>query len=134
MDLEVIGRTTKLSFPEIGLNNISAKVDTGAYTSSIHCGSIEKINEKQVRCIFLDAENKSFSGMEYTFDIIKEVSVKSSNGIKERRIVIQTKVVVNEKEFDIYLTLTDRKDMKFPVLLGRKFLKNRFLVDVSISI
>lgn len=134
MDLEVIGRTTKLSFPEIGLNNISAKVDTGAYTSSIHCGSIEKINEKQVRCIFLDAENKSFSGKEYTFDIIKEVSVKSSNGIKERRIVIQTKVVVNEKEFDIYLTLTDRKDMKFPVLLGRKFLKNRFLVDVSISI
>ena len=134
MDLEVIGRTTKLSFPEIGLNNISAKVDTGAYTSSIHCGSIEKINEKQVRCIFLDAEYKSFSGMEYTFDIIKEVSVKSSNGIKERRIVIQTKVVVNEKEFDIYLTLTDRKDMKFPVLLGRKFLKNRFLVDVSISI
>lgn len=134
MDLEVIGRTTKLSFPEIGLNNISAKVDTGAYTSSIHCGSIEKINEKQVRCIFLDAENKSFSGKEYTFDIIKEVSVKSSNGIKERRIVIQTKVVVNEKEFDIYLTLTDRKDMKFPVLLGRRFLKNRFLVDVSISI
>lgn len=134
MDLEVIGRTTKLSFPEIGLNNISAKVDTGAYTSSIHCGTIEKIDEKQVRCIFLDAENASFSGKEYIFEIVKEVSVKSSNGIKERRIVIQTKVVVNEKEFDIYLTLTDRKDMKFPVLLGRKFLKNRFLVDVSISI
>lgn len=134
MDLEVIGRTTKLSFPEIGLNNISAKVDTGAYTSSIHCGSIEKINEKQVRCIFLDSENASFTGKEYIFEVVKEVSVKSSNGIKERRVVIQTKVVVNEKEFDIYLTLTDRKDMKFPVLLGRKFLKNRFLVDVSISI
>lgn len=134
MNLEVIGRTMKLSFPEIDLDKISAKVDTGAYTSSIHCGSIEKIGEKQVRCIFLDADSRGYSGKSYTFDIVKEVNVKSSNGIKERRIVIQTKVVVNEKEFDIYLTLTDRKDMKFPVLLGRKFLKNRFLVDVSISI
>ena len=62
-------------------------------------------------------------------DILKKV--KSSNGIIQLRASIQVVVSFFGKNYKTVISLTDRSDMKYPMLIGRKFLTNRFLVDVS---
>lgn len=59
--------------------------------------------------------------------------VKSSNGTTQDRIFIKTLLQLFGLEFETELSLTDRKSMKYPMLIGRKFLENRFIVDVSLS-
>jgi hypothetical protein len=57
--------------------------------------------------------------------------VKSSNGIVENRFLIATEILIFDKKYPIRLTITERGSMKYPVLLGRKFLSNKFVVDTS---
>ena len=132
-ELDVIGRAEIVDFPEIGLKNVAAKIDTGAYTSSIHCKEIIRIDEKTVECTFLDEEHDAYAGKKHQFEILDEKNVKSSNGEIEKRFMIVSTIQIFGKTHPILLTLTDRAVMRFPVLLGRKFIKNKYLVDVSLK-
>lgn len=116
--------------PSFKLKELEAKIDTGAYTSSIHCCLIE-VNDKTVTCIFLDEDHPNYTGKKHTFPILKSVIVKSSNGMEEERIMIATEIVVLGRLYRIQLTLTNRSNMNYPLLLGRKFLKGKFIVDVT---
>lgn len=129
-NLSVIGRRELVDFPKLALKNIEAKVDTGAYTSSIHCSSIT-IDGEQVTCIFLDPSHALYTGELMTFKIRKKVMVRSSNGTEEKRVVIKTKIHLMGETFRIRLTLTDRSNMNYPILIGRRFLRKKFLVDVN---
>lgn len=131
--LSIIGRAEIVDFPSIGLSKVHAKVDTGAYTSCIHCKSIERIDEQTVRCIFLDEEHDAFAGREHDFVVIDDVIVKSSNGEKEKRVLIKSDITILGDTHEILLTLTDRAVMKYPVLLGRRFLNEKYLVDVRLK-
>jgi len=130
----MIGRSDKGDFPEFELTDIDVKIDSGAYTSSIHCGNIEEYIKNGIRYIqftLLDPNhelynNKVFSSKNYTTKV-----VKSSNGATEERYAIQTEIILFEKKYTIDLTLSQRSDMKFPVLLGRKFLNKQFIIDPS---
>jgi len=126
----IIGRRELVKFPELSLQVLDAKIDTGAYTSSIHCHSIH-IEEDTVTCVFLDPEHPNYTGKAHTFPITKKVKVRSSNGEQEERAMIQTNIEVLGATYNIRLTLTDRSDMRYPVLIGRYFLKKKFLVDVT---
>jgi hypothetical protein len=128
---KTIGRSEKVDFPLLEIENLKVKVDTGAFTSSIHCSTILKIDDHLVRCVFLDPSFEQYTGKEHVFEILKEVDVKSSNGYAERRFMIRTKIQLLDDEYDIDLTLTHRHEMKYPALIGRKFLHGRFLVDVD---
>jgi hypothetical protein len=129
-----IGRFDKADFPELSLEDIDVKIDSGAYTSSIHCSNIEEITvdgESLIRFQLLDEEHpfynhKSFDTKNYSSKI-----VKSSNGISEKRFMIQTEIIIFNKKLPIFLTLSERKDMKFPILLGRKFLNKKFVIDTA---
>ncbi|MGK0422163.1 MAG: hypothetical protein ACJAT9_001848, partial [Polaribacter sp.] len=57
----------------------------------------------------------------------------SSNGVSEMRFMILTEIFIFNKTFPIYLTLSERKDMKFPILLGRKFLNKKFVIDTTMK-
>lgn len=127
----IVGRREKVNFFALGLKNIDAKIDTGAYTSSIHCASIQEIDNK-LYCKFIDTSEGVRQIRELVFDSYNIAVVKSSNGITELRYQIITTVQFGEKEYAIELTLTDRAEMKYPVLIGRKFLKKKFIVDVSL--
>lgn len=129
-EIHIIGRREYVALPGLALEKIEAKVDTGAYTSSIHCESIE-IDGDRVHCVFLDPSHPSYTGKKLTFEILKKVTVRSSNGMEENRVMIGSEIVVLGRLYRIKLTLTDRSNMNFPLLLGRKFLKNKFLVDVN---
>ncbi len=125
-----IGRIDKADFPELNLFDIEVKVDTGAYTSSIHCKNM-KVEENYLKCTFLDEEHPSYHEKEIVFDEYDVKVVKSSNGQSEARYRIQTEIVLFGKTQNIYLTLSDREEMRFPVLLGRNFLSKKYMVDIN---
>ena len=130
----IIGRKDIADFEKLQLLGIEVKIDTGAYTSSFHCHKIEKVvkeGREWVRCNFLDPGHPQFHEKEFCFEIYKVRKVKSSNGIVEERFSIITEITIFKKKYPIELTLTERTDMKHPVLLGRKFLSKKFLVDTS---
>jgi hypothetical protein len=130
MNKQIIGRVDILDFPELGLSKIDVKIDTGAYTSAIHCSKITEKNNVLL-CTFFSEGNPNFSNKTILFTNFSKTDVKSSNGFKENRYKIKSEVVFFGKTYKIYLTLSTRDDMKFPVLIGRQFLKDKFLVDVT---
>ena len=115
----------------LGFNELIVKIDTGAYTSSIHCSEILHEDSNHVSCVFLDKDHSQYTGEAHQFEVVKEIEVKSSNGISERRPMIKTTIEIFGEEEEILLTLTNRGDMKFPILLGRRFLHKKYIVDVS---
>ncbi|MFO7799703.1 ATP-dependent zinc protease [Rhodohalobacter sp.] len=130
----IIGRLEKIDFPEFSISNLEAKIDTGAYTSSLHCHHLEQIKsngENWVQFILLDPKHPEYEKNPFSAPIHKIRKVKSSNGQIQERFTIKRKIRFFGKIHTIELTLTDRSEMKFPVLIGRKFLSNKFLVDVS---
>lgn len=127
---KVIGRIDKADFPLLNLSDIEVKIDTGAYTSSIHCKNV-KVENNYLKCQFLDERHPNYHEKEFTFDEYDVKVVKSSNGIAEPRYRIKTKIAMFGKTYDIFLTLSDREEMRYPVLLGRTFLSRRFIVDIN---
>ena len=130
----IIGRIERIDLPDWDMFGIEAKIDTGAYTSSIHCHHIVEttIDDKLfVRFNILDPEHPNYNGQQFELPIFKKKEVKSSNGQSELRIIINTRIKLFDEIFMIQLSLSNRSEMKFPILIGRKFLKNRFVVDVS---
>jgi hypothetical protein len=127
-----IGRSDRADFPELALSDIDVKIDSGAYTSTIHCSNITEITsqkESYLQFTLLDPEHPFYNNKEFTSKNYTSKKVKSSNGIAEMRFMVQTEIIIFNKNFPIYLTLSERKDMKFPILLGRKFLNKKFVVD-----
>ena len=134
--MKKIGWKEKVSFPEFGLVNVPAKVDTGARTSVLHCKHIEifkRYRKPYVRFVLLDPEMPEYNGQEFVMPFHKERKVKNSFGQEENRIVIETTVELFNKTYPIEISLRDRSNMEFPMLLGRSFIRRNFLVDVSRS-
>jgi hypothetical protein len=79
----------------------------------------------------LDEVHEAYHGKRMTFPLYKIKKVKSSNGVVQSRPSIKVSVKFMGKKYKSVISLTNRADMKFPMLIGRIFLKDRFLVDVS---
>jgi len=130
----VIGRTDRLDFPALKLIDIGVKVDTGAYTSSIHCREIKIRTRKGKKVLgfqLLDPKHRLYTGKEIIARDWFKSEFKSSNGHKEDRYIIETDVILFGEKTKIQLSLTDRADMRYPVLIGRKVLNENFVVDVA---
>ncbi|UMB53090.1 RimK/LysX family protein [Lutibacter sp. A64] len=126
----LIGRTDIVDFPKLELFGIAIKVDSGAYTSSFHCHHIEVENEV-LKCQFLDPEHEKYHQKYFYFKEFIQKNVKSSNGIIESRFIITTEILIFNKIHNIELSLTERGSMMYPVLLGRKFLSKKFIIDTA---
>tara|TARA_B100000809_G_C15066866_1_gene504506 strand:- start:153 stop:590 length:438 start_codon:yes stop_codon:yes gene_type:complete len=129
-----IGRIDKADFPELLLNEIDIKIDSGAYTSSIHCSNIREITinkEKFIQFKLLDPEHILYNNKEFSTKNYASKLIKSSNGISEKRFMIATEIIIFDQVFPIHLTLSERKNMKFPILLGRKFLNKKVVIDTA---
>lgn len=132
--MKIIGRIDKGDFPELKLQNISIKVDTGAYTSSIHSHEIKEVElngKKHIEFKLLDPSHLKYRDKIFKVKNYKVKTIKSSFGTVEQRFIIKTNIVIFDHEYPIELSLSERSDMKYPILLGRKFLNNRFIVDTS---
>lgn len=134
MEKKIIGRKEKISLPELELDLLQAKIDTGAYTSSLHAENIQVIQQdgKPVLSFLpLMPDHKKFIGKTVIFENFKQKKVKNSFGQVEERYLIKTTIQLAGEEYLAEFTLSDRSSMKNAILLGRKILKKRFLVDVS---
>lgn len=130
MENNIIGTFERVDFPELGIKNVVAKVDTGAYTGAIDCNYIKVITSDK-------GKHLEFSPLNNVKNIItvkkyKLVPVTSSNGQTENRYAIYTTIVIRGNEYPIRITLAKRKGMKYPVLIGRRFLRiNKLMVDAT---
>ncbi len=120
--MKYVGRTEKVSFPELGIETTDAKIDTGAYGNALHVDEIFIKDEK----LFFIIDNK-----EYVYDKYKTIVVRNSFGKKQKRFSIVSKMSLGEKNYKVHISLTNRKKMKYPVLIGRRFL-NRFKYMVNV--
>jgi len=130
----VLGRTDKANFPELHLSEIDIKVDTGAYTSAIHCHEIEEVSvdgDNFIKFKLLDPFHPLYNEKEFTTKKYSKKRIKSSIGISEERFVIKTVIEIFNKKHPISLTLSERSSMKYPILLGRKFITHKFIIDTS---
>jgi len=131
---KIIGRKDKADFPELFLTNINCKVDTGAYTSSIHCHHIQEVlvdGIKHIEFQLLDPSHTKFHDEKFKTQRYKKKRVKNSFGQSEWRFVVETSIVLFGNEYPIELSLSERSEMKYPILIGRKLLKGRFIVDIA---
>lgn len=128
--MKILGRNDRVDLPGLGLTNIHAKVDTGAYTCSLHCAYARLVGKK-LEFVLLDEEHPEFTGIKYTFKKFTQREIKNSFGEAEMRFVIKTSIKIFDHRIRAEFSLSDRGNLKFPVLLGRKILRNRFLIDVT---
>ena len=126
---KVLAAVERVSFPEFeAIGTIDAKIDTGAYTGSLHCTEIH-LDESSHELHFspFDHPEVEMKTKDFTTG-----PVKSSNGEEEERYFINTTIVIAGQTLPITLTLADRTEMMRDVLIGRRFLvEHGFLVDVS---
>lgn len=132
--IRLIGRREFVDFPQLKLFSIEAKIDTGAYTSAIHCKDIrlKTSNGKQILCFkLLDNTHPEYSEQIHEFPEFYRKKIKNSFGEMEERYIIKTRVKIGRKNILTTLSLSDRENMRYPVLIGRRLLKGKFLVDVN---
>lgn len=128
----VIGSLEKCDLPQLGIEELHIRVDTGAKTSSLHVDNIEEFTKDDAMWIAFDIHPDVYDIDEVIRKKAKVVDikkVKSSTATKQRRYVIHTKITMANKNWTIRLTLTDRSKMTYRMLLGREAMKGRFVVD-----
>jgi hypothetical protein len=131
---KIIGRLEYVDIPNFHISHIEAKIDTGAYNGAIHVSHItefEKENKKYIRFILLDEEHPEYHGKVFETDEFEERKVKSSNGDIQHRYAVPTTIVLKGLELKTKLSLSNRKDLRYPILLGRKIIKKHFIIDAS---
>jgi ribosomal protein S6--L-glutamate ligase len=128
----IVGWQEWCSFPKLHLPAIKAKIDTGAKTSALHAWDIhtfQRHGELHIRFTVHPLQRDNLVSRDCTAKVVDQRTVISSNGHREHRYVIRTPVIVGELTFDMDITLTNRDDMTFRMLLGRDALKGRAIVD-----
>ncbi|MGY2133552.1 ATP-dependent zinc protease family protein [Hymenobacter sp. HD11105] len=132
----VVGRRELVDFPQFQLRGVEAKVDTGAYTGAIHCSNIHvetlPDGREMLRVLLLDPSHPNFDGQPLEFENFLLRDIKSSNGEVQERYVIQTVIQLFGEDIPAEFSLSDRSDMRYPVLIGRSLLRQaQLVVDVA---
>ncbi len=128
----VIGQAEWVGLPDLGIAKIKTRIDTGARTSALHAFDIEKFHKSRwpyLRFKVYTGDTKRSRVAECESRLMDERLVRNTGGQTEQRYVIQTRMIIGSQDFVCDLSLADRKQMKFNMLLGRRAMHSRFLVD-----
>lgn len=132
----LIGRDEWLSLPKLSLPTIKAKIDTGAKTSAIHAFNISQRTYNNIDMVFFDVHPLQGNNeliIQCQAPIVDRRVVMSSNGHQEKRYVISTELMLAGMCWEIELTLSNRDPLRYRLLIGREALKNKVLIDPSLS-
>ncbi len=133
MNKKVVGRKELISIIDLELFNLDAKVDTGADSNALHCDDISIDEHNNVHFTLLDEVHKAYHGKLMILPLYKLKKIKSSNGQIQLRPSVKLSVLFMGKRYKTIVSLTNRADMKYPMLIGRRFLSGKFLVDVELE-
>ncbi|MDZ4275605.1 MAG: RimK/LysX family protein [Erythrobacter sp.] len=126
--LPVVGWRELVSLPELGLNDIPAKIDTGARTSSLQAIVLDDFLRDGERFVRFAVD---WGGVRHQCEAV-HVDIRgitSSNGDRQERFVIKTPLTIGNLTFRAEISLADRSQMQFPMLIGRTALRRRMVVD-----
>lgn len=128
-NLPIIGSNALITIA--GIENIPAKIDTGADSSSVWASSITVTEQNQLEFYLFAPESPLYTGKKIVTDEFAVQRVRNSTGDVTIRYRVKLPMTAVGKRIRVSFTLYDRSKNNFPVLIGRKTLKNRFLVDVA---
>lgn len=134
--MPVIGWREQLALPDLGIQKIKAKIDTGARSSALHAFDVEifkRDGKRMVRFKVHPYQRDTHRTVTAEAELFDQRQVRNSGGQTQVRPVIQTTIELNGYTFPIELTLTNRDVMGFRMLLGRQAVRRRFLVDAGQS-
>lgn len=135
-DKIIIGRKDKADLPILHLHNVAVKIDSGAYSCSIHCESVEEIEVNGkilLQVIFLDKEHPKYTGEKVRFANFRKKKVRSSTGYQQERYFVELGIVLFDNQIITDFSLTKRNGLRNPILLGRKLLSNNFVIDTCFT-
>lgn len=129
---KIVGAVELCDLPKLAISDLNVRVDTGAATSSLHVDNIEEIDKDGELWITFDI-HPDIHNVERVVRREARVEgqkrVKSSTATLEKRYVIITPIIMDGHQWDIQLTLTDRSEMTYLMLLGREAMSGHFIVD-----
>ena len=131
-EMQRIGWREWVSLPDLGISWVKAKTDTGARTSALDVKKLDTFmagDKAMVRIIFRKRKKVLASKPEVTVPVLESRTVKDSGGKEHKRVVIETTLVIGGDSHQIELTLSDRRKMRFPMLIGRTAIRKKYLVD-----
>lgn len=131
-NLQTIGWREWVDLPDLGLQDIKVKVDTGARTSALHAFDVESFHDggqHRVRFSMHPLHRRDDAVQVCEADVVDERVVTNSGGQRESRFVIATTLAFAHERWPVEMTLTARDDMMFRMLLGRTAMNGRFVVD-----
>jgi len=128
----ILGWREWAALPDLGVEAIKVKLDTGARTSSLHAFDLERFDREgsaMVRFEIHPHQRSARNAVQVEAEVVDERWVRNSGGIRELRPVIETVVRIGKERWPIELTLSRRDEMGFRMLLGRQALRYRAVVD-----
>lgn len=130
----LMGRREWLSLPELGIDMLTAKVDTGAYTSSLNATESKIYEQDGKQMVSFKTTSHHGQVIACEAPLVSRKRIKSSTGIARNRLVIKTMVKLpGGFQWEVFFSLADRSVMKCPLLLGRRALSGYFVVDTQVS-
>jgi len=127
-----VGWREWVALPALGIDTLKAKIDTGARTSALHAFALRPFKEGETEKICFDIhplQHNTDLVVTCTADISDRRMVSDSGGHREMRYVIRTPMTLGQRTWSVEITLTERDSMQFRMLLGRRALRRRYLVD-----
>ncbi|MEL6929062.1 MAG: RimK/LysX family protein [Cyanobacteria bacterium J06600_6] len=129
---KIIGWREFVSFPELNIDRVKAKIDTGARSSALHAFNIQERSHdgKQIISFQVHPQQRDRQTTITTeAELLEYRQIRNSGGKAQLRPVIKTNIQVGTEIWEIELSLTNRDVMGFRMLLGRQAVRNKFLVD-----
>ena len=130
--LSVIGWREMLTLPDLNVERVKAKIDTGARTSALHafhCEEFQVEDRAMIRFGIHPIQHDSRQTVMAEAELLEYRQVRSSGGHAQIRPVIITTLELGEQQWQVELTLTNRDVMGFRMLLGRQAIRGHFLVN-----
>jgi glutathione synthase/RimK-type ligase-like ATP-grasp enzyme len=129
--IQTIGTVEYVSFPKFGLVDVPAKIDTGADSSAIWASEISLDSGGRLGFVLFDKSSQLYTGERITVESFRSSMVRNTSGISEARYKVALQVKIGDRKLRAWFNLSDRSAMRYPVLIGRRLLHNKFIVDVS---
>ena len=129
----IVGWKENVALPDLNIKNVIAKIDTGANLASIDAADIKIITKNNVKYVKFKVMKRNNTVRKTSALLEGYKRIKSSNGDVEKRPYIKTTLLMDGISKRIDLTLTDRGPMEYTMLIGRKALGRRWVVNPSIS-